>query len=338
MDLTGQILDRAAQVGESLGEDKEDRILNVVAGIISTYNRKNRGVVATYGDNSGSHDWDNLAATNALVDWTDVEAAKLLFDAMTDPNTGIPLANMGGQQLLVATGLSMTANRVINATEIEHVDNQTNAATIRTRSTNPLTGYSAMSTPRLSAIQGNQTTWYLGNFKKAFTYYQWWGITTSQQGAGSEAEFTRDIVAQYKEPGDEPKLTSVTEQPEDNRLAVSTGASADVKFVTEKPFELVENPKTAPLYDFVVTIGVERKDYVYEVTANDEADAIRKVFDFSEGLKAIASKVRRHAKRKSWTPTNVERLTTKQVEALNGLTDEEKLPLFDKAIQEKKAA
>lgn len=146
-------------------------------------------------------------------------------------------------------------------------------------------------------------------------------------------------MAKDKEPAaDEPKLTAVNEAPEDTRLAVTTGSSKDVKFVTEKPFELVENPKTAPLYEFVVTIGVERKDYVYEVTANDEADAIRKVFDFSEGLKSISAKVRRHAKRKSWKPVNVEKLTTKQVEALNGLTDDEKLPLLDQAIQEKKAA
>lgn len=198
MDLTGQVLDRAAQVGDSLGENKESRILNVVAGITSTYNRKNRGVVATYGDNSGSHDWDNLAASNALADWTDVDAARLLFDSMPDPNTGIPLANMGGTEILVPSGLSTTADRIINATEVEHVDNQANAATIRTRSRNPLTGYSAMSTSRLSSVQGNQTTWYVGAFRKAFTYYEWWPITTSQQGAGSEAEFTRDIVAQYK--------------------------------------------------------------------------------------------------------------------------------------------
>ncbi|QDV78080.1 hypothetical protein [Botrimarina mediterranea] len=133
-----------------------------------------------------------------------------------------------------------------------------------------------------------------------------------------------------------PKLSAVVEsQPEPLVKAESTG---DVKFVTEKPFELVEKPKTAPLYEFVVTIGVERKDYVYEVTANDEAEAIRKVFDFNEGLKSISAKVRRHAKRKSWTPVNVEKLTITQVECLSGLTDEEKLPLLDKAIQEKKAA
>ena len=198
-DRTGQILEEARKVGEWMGYNKESRILSVVLGVTSTYNRKSRGVVATYGDNSGSHDWDNLAASNALVDWTDIEAAKLLFDGMLDPNTGTPIS-VSGNTLLVPQALEFTARRIVNATEIEHVDNQANAATIRTKSGSPLAGMglSVITSPRISTIQGNSTTWYLGDFQKAFSYRELWPVTVTQAPASSEAEFNRDIVEQFK--------------------------------------------------------------------------------------------------------------------------------------------
>lgn len=198
-DRTGLILEEARQVGEWMGYNKESRILSVVLGVTSTYNRKSRGVVATYGDNSGSHDWDNLAASNTLVDWTDIETAKLLFDGMLDPNTGTPIS-VSGNTLLVPQALEFTARRIVNATEIEHVDNQTNAATIRTKSGSPLAGMglNVITSPRISTIQGNSTTWYLGDFQKAFSYRELWPVTVTQAPASSEAEFNRDIVEQFK--------------------------------------------------------------------------------------------------------------------------------------------
>jgi hypothetical protein len=38
--------------------------------------------------------FDNLQATNALADWTNIEKALLLFDGLSDPNTGEPIAIM----------------------------------------------------------------------------------------------------------------------------------------------------------------------------------------------------------------------------------------------------
>ena len=77
-DKTGLVLRRAGQVAEYLAINREKRILDVALGIIDVYNRKNRGVITTYGNDSGTHDFDNLAASNGLVDWTNVEAARLL--------------------------------------------------------------------------------------------------------------------------------------------------------------------------------------------------------------------------------------------------------------------
>jgi len=196
-DLTGQVLATARGIGEWMGYNKEGRILSVVLGIVATYNRKNRGVVPTYGDNSGNHDWDNLVASNALVDWTDIEAAKLAFDGMVDPNTGAPIL-VEGKTILVAQSLEWTARRIANATAIEHVDNQANAGTIRTTSANPVPSLDIVTSPRVSTIQGNSTSWYLGDFPKAFAYREVWPITVTQAPPNSEEEFTKDIVDRFK--------------------------------------------------------------------------------------------------------------------------------------------
>ncbi len=41
-------------------------------------------------------------------------------------------------------------------------------------------------------------TWFLGNFRDQFIWLENWPITVTSLGAGSEADFSRDIVAQFK--------------------------------------------------------------------------------------------------------------------------------------------
>lgn len=192
-DKTGLVLSRAREVGDWMGWNKSERIYNVAFGIVATYNRKNRGVVATYGDNSGFHDWDNLAASNALVDWTDIETAELLFDGMVDPNTGIPIMVSENRQIVVPQALYWTARRIVNATEI-----RVSGSGTETISANPVPTRNIITSPRISAIQGNSTTWYDGDFKKAFGYREAWPITVTQAPPNSEEEFTKDIVDRVK--------------------------------------------------------------------------------------------------------------------------------------------
>ena len=42
------------------------------------------------------------------------------------------------------------------------------------------------------------TSWFLGNPRKAFAYMENWPLTTVQAPTNSHDEFHRDIVAQYK--------------------------------------------------------------------------------------------------------------------------------------------
>lgn len=202
-DRIGMVLQNAADTGTWLAVNKEKRVLDVVCGITSTYRRNGQAsAVATYGDNAGSHDWDNLAASNALQDWTDIENALLLFDGLTDPNTGEPIV-VNPNQLLVPTALSFTAARIVNATEIREVTN-TNTTTI---SSNPLNGQriggaggplEILSNQWVKARTSSDSTWFIGDFQRAFRYMENWPVTTVSAPSNSEMEFTHDIVQRYK--------------------------------------------------------------------------------------------------------------------------------------------
>lgn len=196
-DLTGLIMQRAGDVGEWIRYNKEVRCLQAALGITSLYNRRSRGVVQSYDDNNGNHDFDNLAATNALVDWTDIENALLLFDSMVDPSTGTPIRVLGGTlQIVVPTALLFTARRVINSTLIRFGDGAAN--TTQTEGPNPVSGIEIVSSQLVKSVTSSATTWFLGRFKKAFAYMEISPIQVTQAPANNEAEFTQDIVARFK--------------------------------------------------------------------------------------------------------------------------------------------
>ena len=201
-DRTGMVVQRASELGQFMGVNKEKRILDAVLGITTLYRRNGATALATYGDNSGNHDWDNLAASNALQDWTDIENVLQLFDDITDPNTGEPVLCMPNT-LVVPTALSMTAARIVNATEIRETTN-TNTITI---SGNPLRNSRTGGNPVPMQVLSNQyvkartssaSTWFMGDFQRAFWYMENWGPTSVQAPTNSEAEFTNDIVQRYK--------------------------------------------------------------------------------------------------------------------------------------------
>ena len=191
-DRTGLLLSRCAEVAEFLGVNREKRVLDCVFGVTNTYNRNG----TAYNTYQASTPWINVQATNALVDWTDVENAELLFDAMTDPNTGEPLAVMP-DTILVPTALKHTARRIVSSTEIRYGDGA--SQTTQTVSVNPLGNqYRILSSPYIKSRTGSASTWFLGQPKKAFAYMQNWGATVVQAPDNSEAEFTQDVVARFK--------------------------------------------------------------------------------------------------------------------------------------------
>lgn len=202
-DRVGLVLKRAGDVAKWLRVNKEKRVLDAVLGITNTYTRNGGATTNTYGDNSGTHDWDNLAASNALADWTDIENALLLFDDLVDPNTGEPVL-VNPNTIIVPTALSSTAQRILSATEVREVTN-TNTTTIsanplampRTGGTNAAS-WNVVSSQYVKARSSSASTWFIGEPQAAFAYMENWPISTTEAPTNSEMEFTHDIVSRFK--------------------------------------------------------------------------------------------------------------------------------------------
>lgn len=210
-DRTGVLLERCGKVGDALGIADEYRAIDAVidenAGATSAmtgghrYHRKDNSI-ATYGDSSGTHDWDNLQASNALQDFSDIENAELLFDAMTDPGTGIVTGafRAAANQIIVTTQLLHTAKQILTATQLRlQVGGYPTSGNVPQRvSPNSLDNYTIVTSPLLAVRLATDTSWFVGNIGKAIRKMVAWPLETTQAPTNSHDEFTRDIVVQYK--------------------------------------------------------------------------------------------------------------------------------------------
>lgn len=192
-DRTHLLVGKAAAVAEAMAVNKEKRVLDTVLGVDTSYRRNGGAAQATYADSHSNGDFDNLVASNGLSDWTDIENAELAFDAISDPDSGEPV-NVVPRQLVVPTALKHTARRILNATEVREVSN-TNTTTL---SDNPLDTYEILTNQYVKNRTGSATTWFIGDFQRAFAYMENWPAQTSQSPSNSHDEFHRDVVMQWK--------------------------------------------------------------------------------------------------------------------------------------------
>lgn len=200
-DRTAQVAERAGQGAKFLGLNKEKRVLDVVFGVTNSYKR-NGTATNTY-LTSGAY-INNQA--NTLVDWTNIQTAELLFDAMTDPNTGEPLGWQGEMTIIVPSALKMTAIRIAHATQIRFNDGASN--TTAAYGPNPInetqgrlsnsSGLTVLSTQYVKSRTGSASTWFFGRPKEAFVYNEVWGIESDQAPAGNSAQFENDIELRFK--------------------------------------------------------------------------------------------------------------------------------------------
>jgi len=178
-DRTHLILQRAAEVGEILGLNKEKRLIDLLIGQTNTY--KWKGVdYSTYYAAGASGPWVNELAGNELVDWTNVDAAEQLFNEILDPNTGEPVL-VRANSVLVMPAYRHAANRVFNATEIHYGGSDSQTQTV---SPNLLRSYriydSRLAYRRLLAAgvapAEAKKWWFAGDFRRAFAYMENWPI------------------------------------------------------------------------------------------------------------------------------------------------------------------
>ena len=201
-DRTGLLLERCSAVGKWMGVNKEKRAIDCVVDENTTAHRYNwRGtVIASYGDNSGTHTWDNLAASNALLDWTDVDAAEQVFNGLVDPYTGEPIM-IEAKHLVHCLELIQTARRILSATEIRVATPgyATTGNPTQTNMPNPYSGkYQSVTSRLLAQRMATDTSWFLGDVSKYAKYMVAEPMTTVQAPSNNKDEFERRIVQQYR--------------------------------------------------------------------------------------------------------------------------------------------
>lgn len=201
-DQTGQVLQRAQNLGLSARENKERRIIRGVADVASTVRvyRPSGTAEALY--TAGNNNL--LSTATPLVDWTDIQevlafhATNVRDDREPDDTTATqPIAWMP-TILLTAVELAGVAARIVNAVE-DRQNNMITAGVARQL----VPGIRALSSPYLDAAQGadqwdDASDWLLGAFQRQFIYKEIWPLQTFRAPAQNEEDFNRDVVARFK--------------------------------------------------------------------------------------------------------------------------------------------
>lgn len=202
----GQLLATCKDIGKWGGRNREKRAIDCIVDLNTTRHRYNwRGtVIASYGDNSGTHSWDNLSASNALTDWTSLNVAEQNMNALVDPFTGEPI-EFETKHLIVTKSLQHVAERIIHATEINVATPgyATTGNPTRTQATNPYLNKAEIVTSRLlgariSAGSGNASDWFMGDIGEYAMYMVAEKLQVVPMPSNSMEEYRRRIVAGWR--------------------------------------------------------------------------------------------------------------------------------------------
>jgi hypothetical protein len=214
-DRTGMVREQCSQVGTWLGFNQEYRAIACVvdAGESETngqykyrWGKSTSGLatISTYGDNSGTHNWDNLSASTPLVDYASFETAWALLKAMKDPFTNQPIY-INPKHVICGPNLAFKLPFAVGGMITKAVGGYaTSGNPARTEIPNPIASIVGSLTPvgtqssLLETIQNSTTTWYLGDITKAFRYVEAWPLQVDSLGVGSQDEFDADIVLKFK--------------------------------------------------------------------------------------------------------------------------------------------
>lgn len=200
-DKTGQVLANFNKVAESMAIHLEKERLNAVLGVTSSYSRNGGAVQATYGNTHTNGDGDNLIGSNPLLNRESLNTAKLYFNNLTDPDTGEPISMGRDYQIVVPDALEWTLGDLLAAREYQTTPSL-GATAVRMKTDNPIymggRSYEPLSNLYVSTITADDTTWFMGNFKKAFVERTIYPTTVEMQDRTSDLAFSKDIVARIK--------------------------------------------------------------------------------------------------------------------------------------------
>lgn len=203
-DRTGKLLEYCRDVGKWGGVNREKMAIDCFVDENVTTHRYNwRGtVIASYNDNTGSHTWDNLQASNGLVDWTDVDSAEQLLNNITDPFTSEPI-EIDAKHLVCTKQNEAVASYILNATDLERVTPDYTASgsgrPVTTKYANPYKGkYQLVTSRLLAARMATDTDWFLtdiGAYARCMVAER---PNTVMAPTNSHDEFHRRIVQQFR--------------------------------------------------------------------------------------------------------------------------------------------
>lgn len=199
-DNVGIIANMQQYAGEAMAINWERELLDTALGLTTSYSRNGGAKQATYGNTHTDGDFDNVAAV-ALEDWSDIESALLLFDAITDPNTGDPVMIDQPIDLVVPTALSWTADMVDSATQVRTTTTSNpgnNTVTISAPPNRRIGRLTIHTNPFVKERTSDATDWFIGNFRRAFRYIESWQPDLDVMDGNTWHGFSRDIIGGVK--------------------------------------------------------------------------------------------------------------------------------------------
>ena len=203
-DRTGEVLKRARDIGRAGGHHKQRMIVETIeASARSAFEESSFGGanykgsdITLYSNDHSSLDGqtnDNLVASNALVDYTDLEAVYLAFAAMVD-EAGDKISIVPNT-MLVPQALMATASKIMNSQFLHDGSSNSNVP-----SYNPVHDIASGSTMDIvsSVFLSSASTWFMGDFSNQLLGLNVYAPATASQGADSELAFTNQIVARFR--------------------------------------------------------------------------------------------------------------------------------------------
>ena len=205
-DRTGEVLARARDIGRAAGHHKQKMIIESIevaarsafeesSSSAAIYKGSAQNAAAMYSNDHSSLDGqvnDNLIASNALVDFTDLDAVYQAFSAMVDeagnkidivPNT-----------ILVPSALKAKAFQIMNSQMLGGGQQDTVSPTY-----NPVNDLAQGGLNIASSVFLNSASdWYMGDFSKQLKWLNVYAPATESQGANSELAFTNQIVSRFR--------------------------------------------------------------------------------------------------------------------------------------------
>lgn len=174
-DQTGQILMQAGAIGRAMQMDRESSGIYAIedATNYESYYPVIAGSptqTALYRATTGGDEWYHKAVNSvvaALVDWTDVDEALALFDAMED-ESGNKIAVMANI-MLVPRALLGTALRIVGATQLENsVGDSSIPVTVSPNILMQLKEAGGSIRPVTSPYLSSSSDWFIGDFTSQF--------------------------------------------------------------------------------------------------------------------------------------------------------------------------